>query len=508
LPEAPLPGAIVTVGEEGFAASQPRAASPKDWAAAKSYDSALVGELKKPPKKKKRKKKRRKIRDPMDDDDPAHDLVQRKLRQPISGMSEEELQKAKDQMAPKEDMPVQEFKEMPPVQAIRHALLHRAGNLQAVFDVIDLNGDGTLDQQEFADGLSAMRIPWKELTGCQDVPELFSHFDDDNSGEVNLEEFLGFPEAMDDEWRKLPEQDQWKNYATKVKLTATLMTRPPKWESVQMASQKKDLERLMSSDLDPYAEEMALKKAIRAHGTEHPEVRKYRIGQLDDVEILRLRRQQQSQASDLERKLNHRMKELASIRGDLTKLKVSLYDITEGTEEGRGARAVKEKQANQNRYGVQGNFEKRRSLKGNPLASGMEPSAEELVGFFSETAPDLELSSQELEIREIARNLQIPIPDVEKVKKVFDKYDADGSGQIEKDEFKLMMTDLVCVGKLKGLEVPNGLLEDQWLSVDHDGSGEVDFDEFCEWYFFAYIPMMEKMEARGAVHKNLGKKRD
>ena len=45
---------------------------------------------------------------------------------------------------------------------------------------------GTLDQQEFADGLSAMRIPWKELTGCQDVPELFSHFDDDNSGEVNL----------------------------------------------------------------------------------------------------------------------------------------------------------------------------------------------------------------------------------------------------------------------------------------------------------------------------------
>ena len=94
------------------------------------------------------------------------------------------------------------------------------------------------------------------------------------------------------------------------------------------------------------------------------------------------------------------------------------------------------------------------------------------------------------------------------MKKVFDKYDADGSGQIEKDEFKLMMTDLVCVGKLKGLEVPNGLLEDQWLSVDHDGSGEVDFDEFCEWYFFAYIPMMEKMEARGAVHKNLSKKRD
>ena len=34
------------------------------------------------------------------------------------------------------------------------------------------------------------------------------------------------------------------------------------------------------------------------------------------------------------------------------------------------------------------------------------------------------------------------------MKKVFDKYDEDGSGQMEKDEFDCMMNDLICVSNL------------------------------------------------------------
>merc|ERR1719498_2065185 len=94
-------------------------------------------------------------------------------------------------------------------------------------------------------------------------------------------------------------------------MTATMMTRPPKWESVRMAAQKKDLERLMNLTVDPEAQKIQMKKEIKSHGTEHPEVKKYRIGQLDEVEIMRLRRQQQSNANDQERKLNHKLKELA-----------------------------------------------------------------------------------------------------------------------------------------------------------------------------------------------------
>merc|ERR1719487_1392021 len=136
----------------------------------------------------------------------------------------------------------------------------------------------------------------------------------------------------------MKEEDQWKNYATKVKLIATMMTRPPKWETVRMLAQKRDLERLMNSDVDPDAVKIAMKKEIRSHGTEHPEVKKYRIGQLDEVEIGRLRRQQQSNANDQERKLNHKLKELASIRADLVKVRMNMFELTEGTDKERTQR--------------------------------------------------------------------------------------------------------------------------------------------------------------------------
>merc|ERR1719389_1548188 len=133
---------------------------------------------------------------------------------------------------------------------------------------------------------------------------------------------------------------------------------------------------------------------------------------------------------------------------------------------------------------------------------GKKPLGSELVNYFIEESlvENGDLNEDDLKIREIARNLNITYPEIEKVKKVFDKYDEDGSGMMEKDEFDCMMNDLICVGKLKGQEVPKALLDSQWKGVDHDGSGEVDFDEFCEWYFFAYKPMMAEMEAKGARH--------
>merc|ERR1719440_306460 len=133
---------------------------------------------------------------------------------------------------------------------------------------------------------------------------------------------------------------------------------------------------------------------------------------------------------------------------------------------------------------------------------GKKPNGAALVNFFNEDVmlQSGDLTDEDLKTREIARELGITFPEIEKVKAVFDKYDEDGSGKMEKDEFRLMMTDLVCVGKLKGQEVPRALLEDQWKGVDHDGSGEVDFDEFCEWYFFAYTPMMKEMESKADRH--------
>lgn len=69
--------------------------------------------------------------------------------------------------------------------------------------------------------------------------------------------------------------------------------------------------------------------------------------------------------------------------------------------------------------------------------------------------------------------------DLDKVRRVFDKYDTDGSGVMDKDEFELMI--VVYLGATKA-DISKERLATWWREIDADGSGEVEFPEFVEWY--------------------------
>ena len=58
---------------------------------------------------------------------------------------------------------------------------------------------------------------------------------------------------------------------------------------------------------------------------------------------------------------------------------------------------------------------------------------------------------------------------------IFEVYDSDGSGTIDLEELRLMLVDL-CV------PVTRKELEDLALQLDADGSGDIDFAEFSEWF--------------------------
>jgi hypothetical protein len=58
---------------------------------------------------------------------------------------------------------------------------------------------------------------------------------------------------------------------------------------------------------------------------------------------------------------------------------------------------------------------------------------------------------------------------------IFEIYDADGSGTIDKEELKFMLIDL-CV-PVDDLELGRLVLQ-----LDEDGSGDIDFEEFIDWY--------------------------
>jgi len=69
--------------------------------------------------------------------------------------------------------------------------------------------------------------------------------------------------------------------------------------------------------------------------------------------------------------------------------------------------------------------------------------------------------------------------ELDKVKKMFDRYDEDGSGEMEQDEFESMIYQLV--GAKQG-DISLERLKSFWREIDRDGSGAVDFSEFVEWY--------------------------
>merc|ERR1711953_1499830 len=84
-------------------------------------------------------------------------------------------------------------------------------------------------------------------------------------------------------------------------------------------------------------------------------------------------------------------------------------------------------------------------------------------------------------LRQVARDNGLALPDVEKVKAVFDSFDADRSDAIDEEEFM----NVICV--LMKAKHPSDIgskkLKRFWTEVDADGSGAINFVEFLIWYF-------------------------
>jgi len=96
---------------------------------------------------------------------------------------------------------------------------------------------------------------------------------------------------------------------------------------------------------------------------------------------------------------------------------------------------------------------------------------------FSETVL---LTAEQREIRCIARRHGLPIPEVERYQQTFQKYDEDGSGQIEYDEFERLLYALMRIPP--HLDLPASRVRQFWANTDLDGSGSVGFEEFLVFY--------------------------
>lgn len=98
---------------------------------------------------------------------------------------------------------------------------------------------------------------------------------------------------------------------------------------------------------------------------------------------------------------------------------------------------------------------------------------------------------------ELARRHDVSPLVIDKVRKQFDRYDTDGSGEIEYDEFLGMLMQLLGV-KDKG-DLSKDRIQRFWTEIDEDGSGSVDFEEFFAWYMLYFDPSLEDESSSGPV---------
>merc|ERR1711865_1034033 len=99
-----------------------------------------------------------------------------------------------------------------------------------------------------------------------------------------------------------------------------------------------------------------------------------------------------------------------------------------------------------------------------------EFSQEEIERFFLQR---YKMTREELQV--MADHMQIHIHNLCFLKQEFDQYDGDQSGYIDVQELKGLLKKL-------GEDLSEDALDTAFKQLDSDGSGEIEFFEFTEWF--------------------------
>lgn len=90
------------------------------------------------------------------------------------------------------------------------------------------------------------------------------------------------------------------------------------------------------------------------------------------------------------------------------------------------------------------------------------------------------VTKEDLPQRDLARKLGVDYIELERYKHAFDKYDEDGSGAIDIEEFECLLNDLLKVPSGQNLSAERiGAL---WRDADRGGEGELNLEAFCDFF--------------------------
>jgi Ca2+-binding EF-hand superfamily protein len=93
---------------------------------------------------------------------------------------------------------------------------------------------------------------------------------------------------------------------------------------------------------------------------------------------------------------------------------------------------------------------------------------------------DVSLDKESKDLRRIARKHAIHHSEVESYKRMFNKFDKDGSGTIDSREFAELLC--TCIKAPASIGLPANRVQNLWQIADQDGDHEISFEEFLDFY--------------------------
>jgi len=89
-------------------------------------------------------------------------------------------------------------------------------------------------------------------------------------------------------------------------------------------------------------------------------------------------------------------------------------------------------------------------------------------------------TDEEKEFRALCRRHNMDLASVERYRRNFDAFDVDKDGSLGEEEFGALVRK--CAKVPERLEIPAARFRQLWKEADSDGSGDIDFEEFLQFY--------------------------
>ncbi|KAF4697736.1 hypothetical protein FOZ60_000082 [Perkinsus olseni] len=333
-----------------------------------------------------------------------------------------------------------------------------------------------------------------QVSGGMTIRQVFKLFDDNVSGDIGINELVGRRCTPRVRWQEMPQESQWKHYCNKVaaiieerQRSEEKGVRPfqrPQWTA---QSPEQEFIRLMgnvkaAAKLDERKNwvKFAFRQGVHSLET----LAAHLPRDLHDTAALaRLQREEIEAIAAVGRRIEQAVSDFASQRRRMQMMRNELSSVTEADARREELRRKSEAKDTARRELIE-QIGGRQTLIPRRMQSEMfrPPRPEELEDYFSEVGVRALLRTPERELRQMARALQVPIPDAEAIQKKFNRFDADGSGKIDRDEFQTLVMELMGMDSSRPALLPKARLEQFWLSVEKDPQGEVGMKEFLAWY--------------------------